>query len=365
MKPTIFIPGLLLSLFLISACTHSSRHWRKNGIIPQRDTTITIGTGSNTLTILYTGCGGMAIKHGNEILLTDPYYTSHRLREKKIQPDLTMADIVFDSIQTKIGDTNTIKTVLVSHSHYDHLEDLPELLTRNKLAPTTTLIASTSAICTVRNFTNNNNNIINADNIQYYQGTDRSTAANWITANTFSIMPIYALHAPHYYGVHQMSGQTNCNNFTSYDTATEKTRKKNWREGSSYAFLVDLLDKNGKAGPRIYIMTSACAPPNGFPPPADINERPIDLAIICVASYSYVADYPYSLLNTIKPKKTILVHWEDFLNKGMYVQNPRVVALTRIKPFMKRVKRYYGGKIDDLDNFVVMPKPLTAVTVTY
>jgi hypothetical protein len=86
-----------------------------------------------------------------------------------------------------------------------------------------------------------------------------------------------------------------------------------WKLGEPYAFMIDVMDAGGRAVVfRIYFEDAPSAPPLGFPPPALLDERPIDLAVICGATSSNVPATPDSLLSVLRPATVMVTHWESF-----------------------------------------------------
>lgn len=338
-------------------------------MLAKEDQVITLNAApSHSLKLLYTGCGGLVIGNENDRIITDPYYTGHPLSQVlfgSIQIEPSNTQCVLDSIREKIGDPKKISHVLVSHSHYDHLEDLPWLLEQTKLSDTVKVIGSPSATCTVGQFSNNAR-FINADDYMHRQSPGQENSGTWIpVSETMRVMPIEARHAPHLLCFRLMTGNTHCRNFSSRNSAADKTKPLQWREGGTYSFLLDIMDKNKRDTLRVFIQTSSCNPPFGFPPCAELRKKNVDVAVLCVASYAWVNHYPEAILSLLKPKQTILVHWEDFFT-DMYRQDPHGVSGTPLKPFMKRLRRHYhAANNDSLRKHLVMPEPLRMLEIRY
>jgi hypothetical protein len=354
-------------LSLLFGCKINAK--RGSALLIKKDTSIRLGgTSTHSLKLLYTGCGGLVISSGANVLMTDPYYTGHSFFHAPfghIRIDSNNTNKVLDSIRSKIADPKKINHVLVSHSHYDHLEDLPWLLDKRKLSDTAKIIGSPSASCMVQQFMGAAT-FTNADSSVHLQNPARASSGKWIKlSETMRVMPIEAQHAPHLGCVHMMKHCTYCPNFENRKNASSKTRALNWREGRTYSFLLDIWDASKRDTLRIFIQTSSCNPPFGFPPATELGKKKVDVAILCVASYAWVNNYPEAILSLLKPKQTILVHWEDFF-KDMYVDHPKGVSGTRFKPFMKRLRRHYNvPNNDSLRKHLVMPEPLRLLEIRY
>lgn len=362
---------LFLCVFILSfSCIRKITTTRGKDLLVKHETSIQLNTTFNkNVKVLYTGCGGLVISNGTSAVMTDPYYTGHNALHSpfgKIKIDTTKTDTVFKTISEKLLDPKLIKTVLVTHSHYDHLEDLPYLLSRNKLADSVKVIGSESTLFSIHNFLKSPATFTNADKHLYSQKPNGQEKLNWINLpGNMRVLPIESQHAPHLYCIKLMRGSTKNKKFEKRTDPKSKTKALQWKEGSTYSFLLDIFDVKKKDTLRIFIQTSACNPPYGFPPVAEIGKKKVDLAILCVASYAYVDNYPEALLSLIRPQKTILIHWDDFFTE-MYSAKTKSVAGTNMLSFMKRLRKHYHVKDNKaLDSFFVMPVPLTVLEVKY
>jgi hypothetical protein len=362
-----YILCLATIIVLFSACCISKARGKE--LQPALSTTISLNPSpANAVKVMYTGCGGLVVSAGTDAFITDPYYTGHgfwRTQFLKIKIDTHNTENIVRRIRDSMIDPSLIKSVLVTHSHFDHLEDLPWLLHKKKLVSGVRIVGSPSASCTLQNFLAGSI-FTNADRFMFWQNPTQNVSGQWISvAPTISVMPIESAHAPHFYCIHAMKGETKCHKFLNFTDPESKTCPRRWREGRTYSYLVDILNPTTNDTLRIFIQTSASNPPYGFPPAAELGKKRVDVAFLCVASYAYVDNYPEALLSLLKPKKTVLIHWENFFS-NMYKPNPKGVPGTSLRPFMERLRKHTGVKENkDLQPFFVMPKPLTVMKFLY
>ena len=113
-----------------------------------------------------------------------------------------------------------------------------------------------------------------------------------------------------------------------------------FKEGQTYAYLIDFLDEQAKINCRIFVQTSSSNAPNGFIPKALKVQHPIDIAIMGVASYKYVKTYPQELIKHLQPHHVIMIHWENFFcGLNRLNRQPRAVPFNDIRKFVKKIDR--------------------------
>lgn len=374
---------IVLVLFS-SGLLFASCSWKINarrGAALHAKTNTEWGTGTRAVKVLYTGCGGLFISIGNTVFITDPYYTAHPLMKLRNR---------FGGIKPEIANTNSVLTtaimhgidyfktaaVLVSHSHYDHLEDLPVLLKQDMMNQSAKIIGSPTSKCILEPFLKGHP-FEDAES-HAHQPTHKLDQNNgtWmvIDADT-KVLPIQSNHAPHFYGglhLWQCKPSPNCCPKPHQNVEGAElmlTKATNWKEGSTYSFLIDHI-QNGDTF-RIFIQTSSSQQPLGLPPKDLVKQHKINLAVICMASFKFVDDYPETLLSRLNADKTMIVHWENFM-RAFVKGNVKSVRLTNPKKFYEKLKHIHqdthSGKDatwETLKPLYKMPDPGVTITVKY
>jgi hypothetical protein len=171
-----------------------------------------------------------------------------------------------------------------------------------------------------------------------------------------SIYPILSEHNPHFKNIKFFSGSKT----TAVDyfrNPYQKTRANDWLEGNTFSFLVDYIDANGDIEFRIFIQSSSCNPPAGIPPAQLLQNRNVDMAFLGVVSYQFSPDYPCSLLQALKPKEVVWIHWEDFFRK--YTKKPKTVRGTDVVKFFDR------PCVSPYKSKALLPSPGVTLDISY
>lgn len=335
-----FLVGLLI--FSLSSCTGLLKAKKINEAISYGKVEINLNEHpSDYITFHYTGCSGFLIKYGNQAVLHDPFFSNigplFTLNTKTIESDTARIQAFFRSqFPSGKDQKGFIKTLLVSHTHYDHMLDVPYIYNHVLNKDSLLVLGSNDMIKVMKYRTGDNNTSFN----HIISVEDQLTDLNTIGKSYYSfdkkirILPIRTEHAPHFYGMHFYKGHIKKN----------PKRAPQWKEGTNIAYLIDFLADDGRINFRTYICSAAANTPKGFVPPSVLAQHPVDLAILCVASYAYVKDYPFQHLENLNPKHIILSHWENFFqSKTKLDQNPMIVPFTNVKAFLKRVDEASKG----------------------
>jgi hypothetical protein len=170
-------------------------------------------------------------------------------------------------------------------------------------------------------------------------------------------------HAPHlrFLGipVQSMKGAIGTKGVKGFDAPDYKAWFQKWKEGEDYSFLLELEGPGNERPFRIFIQSSSCKPPAGVPDFLPSGEG-VDLAFIGVASASNVPDYPFALLQKIRPRYVMFIHWEDFFRS--YDLQPKIVRATNFKKFLNRYQQAMGPAYA---SFTTMPRQGTLYRFQY
>ena len=303
-----------------------------------QDYGLKVGTGTDTvLKVTYTGCGGLILDHDNGVVMVDPFFSNKKLSRlaiselfgaKNLQSDVDAIENGIDSSKTREAFNNT-QAVLIAHSHYDHLMDIPYLENQYFKKTQARYFCSKSTGLALANIIENDSRFTYLCNAL----SDPWTKGTWLPiSKSVQLLAIKSSHAPHFARRSFMNGHID-KPIDGLQNAHSKTSLKDWNVGDTYSFLLEF--ETEKKPIRIYITTSAAEPPDALPHKSWLKDS-IDVAFICYASSGQVDDYPITLLDSLKPKKLVLIHWEDFFNE--YDKEEKLVKVTRRRKFRNRIK---------------------------
>jgi L-ascorbate metabolism protein UlaG (beta-lactamase superfamily) len=227
-----------------------------------------------TVRVTYLGVNGYQFEASGQALLVDPYFTRVGLTavalQWRIQPNETRIAFGLQHIRPRAD------AVLVTHAHFDHLLDVPEIMRQTHAR----LIAGETAA-----------------NLVISCGIDRNRCLVLAPGSTRVVGPwrIRVLPAAHdrILGWLPFRG-------TKTRPGTCPTKASDWRLGEPMAFFVEA---NGK---RIYVDSGGTVE---VLPPAEI--APVDLAILGVALPDSRKRFP-AAVDRLRPKYVLPSHQDDF-----------------------------------------------------
>ena len=318
----------------------------------------------------------MIIEQNGEAFFTDPFFSTQPIKKMvgKVQTKKQYHERWHEHIEKTIG-VKSVQTGLVSHSHYDHLMDLPVMLTDHDFPNLKTVYGNAFLPKMLTHFRNEGVALQPLTDDEVFNPCEENptdSKHHWIPLTASSkFLAIQSHHAPHALGKLFMSRPMKKKQEKYFQEKLTEPYAKignfKWTVGTSYAFLVDWF--NGSDTLRLYIQTSASRPPNGLPPAEELKKKKVDLVILCYASTPNVRKYPEYLMDALKEKdypKIVMIHWEDFFTDQSTYGPAKLVRGTKPRAVIKRWKK--ALKVEDnssLTNYITMPRPGAMVTIRY
>lgn len=333
-------------ILLVFACQGYTTILKAQTIL-NKDTVFNLSEEVNdSITIHYIGCSGFFIRKGNDALLIDPYFSYKKaysypfgtLTNKSTIPQdvKQLIDSVYmHVIEDSLDHSGLIKAILITHGHVDHYGDVPYLFESTRFnLDTVKIIGSTN---TQRYLTGDKIPDKNILKPVESSASSPSEVGKWIEINSkIRVLPIISDHAPHLkilgINIYLVPEKNNKN----------RIRHKYWRNyasGQTLSYLIDFLKEDGSINFRAYLNSAASDYPSGFPAQSILNQGPVDIAMLCVASFDKAKNYPESIVRYLKPKHIIACHWEQFLNSSIpeLKKKPKTVPIANVKKFFKRL----------------------------
>lgn len=374
MKTTIAFTTALWAICFFTNCKNASRARQIQTDIVRSTTEeqyLARRTG-DSIRIQYIGCGGFLMRYGHESVLLDPYFSNATFGQllHPLHSDTTLIDNFFvQNLQNRRDTEGVIQTVLIAHAHHDHLADLPSLLKRNLFLEKITLIGSQTMSHIIQSYhlpIDAHRQIISFDSI--FEQKNRSSpreieiqAQYMSQSGRLKITVVKTEHAPHFCGkkIPCIGGDVK--------KIPKKTPKKTFgfKEGVNYNFMIDFLNADGSIVFRIFSNAGASAnAPIGFPAPSVLNQKKVDVLLLCGANYDQVKSYPEKLVALIKPEKIFVAHWENFFKPiPKLLKKPQTVPMTNIPQFLKILKNTMSE--NGIEPKPIIVQPLTPVTIKF
>jgi hypothetical protein len=364
--------GWFICFVLLAGCAKkiTERSLPFKNIGPASDRHVVQMTGASrtdSLQILYLGCGHLVMQFKDEIISIDPYFSIQPFTPgKKIKTNTVDYTKWLQAVGRHKMDLKKTKSIWLAHSHYDHMMDLPFMMEKNHFTDSLKIYGSEDGTRTFTNFKNVLSRYQVLAESQVFVPNAAATPTPIAAGKNIEVLPIRSDHAPHFkfLGItfHLMKGRVKRKYFEDhYDDVRDKTKKSQWREGATYSFLIDF--KTGtRIDYRVFVQTSGSHFPLGKPPEGLLKQRPVDVALLCLASSNYAKPYPVEImqyLNRFSSPKYMFIHWEDFFTRGSF-DNYKLVRLTNFRKIARRLTKSTISLNPAND---VMPQPGTMVVV--
>ena len=250
--------------------------------------------------IRYLGSGGVYVRWGNDAVLLGPYFS---------RPGIVRARfgrVRFDEQRIAAGmasiDPARVHAVITGHAHFDHLGDVPVLL--RDYVPHAVVYTNRSGVRMLAPYTHS------SIAVEALADTRTVIPRKDGKPSRIRITPLPWGHAPQLCGADRAPcTYAKCEVATDWTTPWPERRLVSQCGGATFAYIVDLLDDEGRECFRIYYNDSASAADPVLP---SQTGPAVDLAIVCMASYHFVEGYPERLIAALKPHHVLVSHYDDF-----------------------------------------------------
>jgi hypothetical protein len=274
-------------------------------------------TATDAVNVRYLGVGGVLLRRGSDVILTAPLYSNPGLVEfaadHQIRPDPMAIDRLFPD------EGKAAQAILVGHSHYDHLMDVPYVALN--LARSADVYGSQTTV----NLLDSIRKTMQANGHDVYaldeKALDPSAGqpGTWTSiTKTMRVLAIRSEHSDQF----EMSTMGLSLPFHMFrggqDTPLSALPEhpSGWPEGRVFAYLIDFLDGSGTPVFRVYYQDSGADKDVGLPSRKvleDSGRDRVDLAIVCLGgAFERLRDHPEALVTTLRPRFVLFAHWEDF-----------------------------------------------------
>ena len=284
----------------------------------------------DSVSFTYLATGGFIIRSGREAIMTAPTFTHPGLWRvisgRRIRSDTAEVRASMNAVNM-----SSVRTLLVGHSHYDHLLDVPTIAA---LYPDLRIVGSPS----MKHLLAGDRTLdpVRVIALGPEMVADATTKGTWhyVTDGNgvarFRVMPVRSSHAFNAVGITIAPWRQ------TTDRETLPGNAWTWRMGEVYAYLIDVIRPDSIPEFRVLYQDSASQPEYNVLPPLDRRDSvKVDVAIICAGNFEVPKDYPTTLLAKVQPKFVIVGHWEDFFRPQS--EELRVIRYTNTNLLQKRM----------------------------
>jgi hypothetical protein len=251
------------------------------------------GAGPEEVFVRYLGAGGLYLEWRGTPILVGPFFSNPSF------PRAYFGRLAADRMRIGGGlkgmDLADVRAILVGHAHYDHLADVPFIV--ETFSPKAEIYVNRTGA-----------------NMLAEVASVKGKVHPLEDSRDFRIGPLIRVraveseHAPLFWHLNWARGQV------------EKPWKEDWtrrgfrqlKAGTTFAFVIDLLDHLGSVSYRIYYQDAASPEGKGVPDFLEADPRGYDLAVLCMASSQFVKNHPGGILDKLRPRHVLVTHYENF-----------------------------------------------------
>ncbi len=234
------------------------------------------------LNVKFFGVSTLLLDDGQDQILIDGFFSRPSLSQVLSGPIQSDSVLLRQLIQEH--ELHRAKAILVSHSHYDHVLDLPALL---EMLPETAVIGSPTSL-----------NIARANPKVSPQQLHSVTPRQIQHVNKFQVTAIPSQHTPAT-AVNDDLGEE------LFQPLALPAKFSEFKEGGSFDYLIE------HSGHKILVKASTGFIPDQFKN-LQVDTLFLGIAQLSRQSNDYQRHYLAETLQTLKPKVVIPIHWDDF-----------------------------------------------------
>ncbi|HOO47411.1 MAG TPA: MBL fold metallo-hydrolase [Deltaproteobacteria bacterium] len=257
--------------------------------------------------ITWTGAAGLIISSGEHTVCIDPFVTRPGKMDvffKRLHPDETAIENFTKGLK------GNVPAIVVSHTHFDHALDVPEIARRLGCR----VFGSTSL-----------------ERLMEISGQPGRTRVckyheHFELADGISLTMFPSLHGRVFLGRVPYEGEIMQNMHLPF-------RAGDYRLGDIYMPRIEIggisIMHAGSAGCSV----------------ADLEGWKCDVLFMCVPGWKRSPDYTSALLKTLRPGIIVPFHYDDFTMPLSPCMMPRVMPFSDMKGFMKRIAHVLPGAV--------------------
>lgn len=286
------------------------------------------------LEIRFLGVGGFLIRYGGDAILTPPLYSNPNILATVAGTAKADRELIDRLSQGQPLDE--VDAILVGHAHYDHLMDLPYIwpktdnawifgnrTMRHLLGAYAPDRPPQCAGVPAQDVQIPRDRVVQLDDplgvledhpVDYRMCPDQwngegAESGGWVHVEGTNVRfrPLCSHHPDQFGSVHFGEGSIGA------DLCAPPKQAETWREGATLAYLIDFLEPaTGEPLYRLYYQDAPTEAPIGHASPDLLEEKAVDVAMLCVGNFAQVSEQPGAILRSLTPRYSVGGHWEDF-----------------------------------------------------
>jgi hypothetical protein len=283
--------------------------------------------GDGLLEVQYLGAAGFRLEYGEDEVLLAPFFSNVSMARAgpfglRLRPHI-------DDIHRYLPDVSEAAAIVVGHSHYDHLLDVPHIARHHARRARIYTSESGDHVLAADRLLDGR-----VDSVQAvaWSGAPGETL-HWIDVPGADVrlLALRSEHAPHFAGRKLLPTGRVEENLDRFPRSS-----LGWKEGATFSFVIEFLDPAGEVAYRLFYQDAAANDRVGLPPESAL---PIDVAIPCVASFEQVRGQPEETVAHVGASHWMLGHWEDFLRPySQALGDVRPVPATDVALYLERLR---------------------------